>query len=368
MRWVRATHGVSLAAQARDIVILSRSGQRLEPKDYFLYGLFREGFDRARQRSYVSTRSGMALNRRLAPLAEDSAHGLLFNKLLAGLLLERAGYPVAPIRAIHAAGVSLPGLRTLADAAAIAGWLREPGALPAFGKPVFSSMGLGAASLVALSGDGAVVTLGDGREIEVEALAAEIVAKYPLGYIFQPLLRQHPDVEAVTGPTVGVLRVVTLLAPDGPETLYTVLKLPPPGAMTDGTANRTPNGMGLVDWTSGRILRAQHLARMATTPLTHSLVTGKPLDEARLPFTQQAVALCGEVHRLFQAHGILGFDIALTADGPVIGEINTRPYHSVYQTAADRGVLNEEFRPRLEAVQALIDARRPATRLPLAEP
>ncbi len=347
IRWVRAHHGRSVAAQLRDIAVLSGTGQRLEPRNYFLYGLFRPDFDRARQRSYVSTGSGRRLNLRLSPVSEDAQHGMLFNKVLAGLVLDRAGYPTTPIRAIYTTRFALPAVRMLQDAEAVAAYLRETDAVPCFGKPVCSSMGVGALSIVETADAGETLVLGDGRAVATGLLSQEIAALYPDGYLFQPLIRQHPDVEAVNGTSVGVLRVVTLASADGPDVLYTVLKMPAPGSMTDGLSTKRPNGMAHVDWQTGRILRAQDLARMTTTALTASLVTGKPLAGVTLPFTREAAALAREVHRLFPAHGLLGYDIALTEVGPVIGEINSRPFHTLYQAATDRGFLNPDFLPRL---------------------
>jgi hypothetical protein len=353
MRWVRQTHGKGALRQFAEILPLTRRPNLLQPKDYYLNGLFRPDFDAARRRSYVSHDGSHALNLRLSPVHALSYHGLTLNKVLMGALLERLGVPTPPLLALFPASPGLRGVRPLGTAAEIAAWLSDPASLPCFGKPVFSSNSVGAASFLEASDDGTRVRLGDGREVAVSDVAAEIARDFPRGYMFQPLLRQRPEVEALNGPAVGVLRVVTLRASAGPEVLYTALKMPPAGAMFDGAANERPNAMALVDPGSGRILRAQDMGRMAPAALEAAPATGQSLAGAVLPDVAQATGLARELHRHFPTHGVLGFDIALTVDGPCVNEVNTRPFHTVYQRAADRGILNPDFVPRIEEACAI---------------
>jgi hypothetical protein len=348
MRWVRQTHGKSALRQFAEILPLLRRPNLLQPKDYYLNGLFRPEFDSAIRRTYVSHAGSHELNLRLSPVHALSYHGLTFNKILAGALLERLGVRTPPLRAWFPGEPGLPGARPLRTVADLAEWLSDPGSLPCFGKPVFSSNSIGAAAFLEISDDRRQIRLGDGREVAIDAVCAQIARDFPRGYIFQPLLRQRPEVEALNGPAVGALRVVTLRVSAGPEVLYTVLKMPPAGAMFDGAANRRTNAMALVDPGSGLILRAQDMGRMAPAALEAAPATGQDLAGVVLPDVAEAVALACELHRHFPTHGVLGFDVALTVDGPCVTEVNTRPYHTIFQRAADRGMLNPDFLPRIE--------------------
>jgi hypothetical protein len=75
--------------------------------------------------------------------------------------------------------------------------------------------------------------LGNGRHVPLDAFCAEIVVGYPEGFIFQSVLAQHPEIEAIIGQSVGTMRVVTVRQGDQPEMLYTVWKVPSPEAMSD---------------------------------------------------------------------------------------------------------------------------------------
>jgi D-alanine-D-alanine ligase-like ATP-grasp enzyme len=57
-------------------------------------------------------------------------------------------------------------------------------------------------------------------------------------------------------------------------------------------------------------------------------------------------------HRALPERGIVGTDIMLSNRGPVVGEVNSNPFHSVYQTAHARGFLNADILPKLKAVRA----------------
>lgn len=359
MAWAAAMHGKGRYRQLREIAALAFGPQKLEPKDYYVYSLFRSSISSAERQTYLSSASGNALNERLSPHSSAGQHSLFNNKLLMGFALERAGFPVLSPRALYSGSVRVPSVPPLATAEEIAGFLREDGALPCFGKPVDGTLGIGGASFVAVSPDGGTVTLGDGRDVAMTALTEEIARHFQRGYMFQPLIRQHPEVEALNGTAVGMFRVVTVRTKNGPELLYTALKMPAKGTMIDAGVGALSNAVALVDPATGRILRAQDMTRFCTTPLEASPATGAPLQVAALPYVPEAVALALRAHALFPGHGILGFDIALAADGPILNEINSNPHHHVYQRAADRGLLNPDFLPLLQAAEA--ESRRIAT-------
>lgn len=358
MRWAARHHGKSAFRQFRDILALRRKPHAFTFEEYYAYGFFRREFGRARFAEYVSGSGSHALNLRLSPEAAGAIHALLLNKAATALLLERAGLPAAPIRALFARHMRVPGIPALADAEAMAAYLGDPAHLPLFGKPVAGSGGLGSAAILSVSGG--LLTLGDGREVSGAALAQEIVARYPEGYLFQPLLRPHPQVEALTGPAIATFRLTTIRPPSGPEPLYAALRMPPKGAMSDGLGNVRPNSIAHVDPATGRILRVQDIARFAPAALSESLATGRPFADAVLPFVEKAARIALVAHGLFPGHGILGFDFALTPEGPLVNEINSKPYHSIYQHSADNGVLNPAFRPRIEA--AIAESERLAQR------
>jgi hypothetical protein len=332
--------------------------QRITSDDFFKLGLYRPGLTAAEKAAYVTSEEITRLNRALGAQGSGALDGLVGSKILTELLLRGAGLPTSRTVALARAGnpeAALP-FPVLTDAAGIAAFLSAPGVLPVFGKPDDARQGIGAASLLAVEGD--TVRLGDGTRAGLSAFAAEIARDYPRGYLFQALLRPHPALQALIGPVIGSLRVVTLRQACGPEVLVVMLKMPGPGAMVDGGLGGA-NAAAVVDPATGRILRAQQLGAPADQPLTRNQVTGADLTDAVLPDVPQAVALSLQVHRLFPGQGVLGHDIMLTPDGPLVNEINLNPGSILVQAALGRGLFDEGTRARYREALALMGVKLP---------
>jgi hypothetical protein len=356
MLWLRRTEGTGLLRQIIRMAQLSYSPSRLTPEDYFLYALFRPGLTQDERRAFLSPARSKRLNMRLAPHALPGVqHGLIADKILAGLLFDRMGLPVAPIRAVFSTSRRVPGVRMLTRPEDIARYLAEPGVLPCFGKPAGSSLAIGGASLIELADGGTAIRLGNGQTEPLERLVKEIARNFPGGYMFQELERPAAALEPLTGPTIGTIRVTTLRLRDGPVVLYVVLKLPAAGAMIDSLVAAKPNVFALLDPETGRFLRAQDTMRMCTQTAESSPATGASLSGAAVPGLAPALELALEVHRLLPAHGVLGIDIALTDEGPLLNEVNGNPHHSIYQRAAAKGLLNPEFKPLIDEALAVTE-------------
>ena len=359
MLWLRQSQGTGLVRQIARMARLAYSPSRLTAEDYFLYALFRPELSQDERRAFLSQARETRLNARLAPNDLPGAqHGLISDKILSGLLFERMGLPVAPIRAAFSTTRRVPGLRMLTRPEEITLYLAEPGALPCFGKPAGSSLAIGGASLIGLTDGGAAIRLGNGQTVPLERLIAEIARNFSDGYLFQKLERPAAALEPLTGPTIGTIRVTTVRLREGPVVLYVVLKLPAAGAMIDSLIATKPSVFALLDPESGAILRAQDMLRMCTRTAETSPATGTRLSGAVVAGLAPAIELALEVHRLLPAHGVLGTDIALTDKGPLLNEVNGNPHHSIYQRAAARGLLNPEFKPLIDEALAVTEAMR----------
>lgn len=354
---VKAITGKGSFRQSAEILRFMFGPQRMQVPDYYQYGLWRTELSACEGAAFLSEAGSTALNLRLSPLNRMCLHGLMTNKLLTGLTLRSAGLPAQRPRAVFGVGLAIPGSDWLTSASEISAWLRRDGSLPVFGKPAHSSLCIGVASYLALTDQGQSVLLGDGRTVSVDAVATEIATYFARGYLFEPLIQQHADVEAFIGPAVGALRVVTLREPEGIRVLYVAQRLPAVGAMTDGAQLNAPFSEAQIDCNTGRIIRVQDMDQLPPDHLTVSNTTGKAFGDVVLSFFKESLQIARDAHSLFAEAGILGFDIALSKDGPLINEINSNPHHSIYQRSGDRGLMNPDLRPRLEVALALAKVR-----------
>jgi hypothetical protein len=322
--------------QARDILWLMLRGGGFSIADYYDFALWRRDAPRDPRAEFVPAGRLRAFNDALRMPGRGPETRALTDKLRAEAALLARGLPVVQSLAAFAPPGSppLPGhVRALPDAPALAAFLAAPPVLPLFGKPRRDQSCHGACAVAAVSADGMTLTLADGRDVPAAALAAEIAAGWPEGYVFQPCLATHPDLARHTGAAPASLRITTLLTADGAEPWYSVLYLPPKGAMHVGRSRL----WGTVDLASGRVETLRHVRDPAGPPPRHALDPDTPLLGTPLPDWPAARAAALAAHQGYPGHGILGWDLLVTDRGPVLLEGNPHP-GAVWQNITLRGL------------------------------
>lgn len=344
LRWAAKARNMSIVRLAFDIMRRQIGRQKLTTKDYFHFGLHLAKFTNADRAQFIGNAASAVLN---SAISDREIVAIWRDKVATAVALEAAGLPTPPIRAVfQVTGTSGP-YHHLPSVEALSDYLSTGARLPFFGKPIDESEGRGAISIVARDGADRVV-LGDGRVVEVARLVQEIADAYPHGYLFQDKLRQHPDVAALAGPVMCSLRILSVWVGGKFTPLYARMRLPAPGAMLDITCTSS----AAIDLADGRILRTQDGRRLGGHSLDHSLVTGAALIGAQLPDWRQVMALSEAAHALYPTQGVLGIDIALTADGPTIVELNSNPGHGGFHQTSNQGLLNPAFRKVFAAALA----------------
>jgi hypothetical protein len=326
--------------------------RRMKADEYFLQGAWIGGPEE--RAAFVGGRANLRLNRGLTTTSVLDQWSLMTDKYLAGLILEANGFPVPVLKAGYAADAPFGNLKTLASVEALAEWLSDASNLPGFGKPVDGTMALGSVPLIH-AGSG-MVDIG-GQVVEAVALAREVAALYPRGWLIQEQLRQPPEIEALIGPGIGTVRLVTLWEEAGPQPMYGVWRHPSPGTWVDAAIHGRAN-VGCALDQDGTVIRAHEGDLLSGREVTHSLISPDlPLVGFRLEQWPAIVAIGCAGHRLFPGHALIGWDVAMTVRGPVISEINANPLHMSYQRAFRRGFLHPEHRARLDEARRLLQER-----------
>jgi hypothetical protein len=342
--------GRSSLQVGRDVVRVMLTGQKLTPSEYFVQGAWL-----GRAGEFVGATSNLRLNESLVAAGKADLTALLHDKYLTGLVLEANGFPVPVLKAVSSAERSFGRVPTLTTADALAEWIGDGRNLPCFAKPVDGSMAL--ASIPLRSAAPGLVEIG-GREVGVAALAKEVAQAFPRGWLIQELLKQPAEIEALIGPGVGTVRVVTLWESTGPQVMYAVWRHPAVGTWVDAAIFGKPNVGCALDPATGEVVAAHLGDLFKGRPVTHSMVMPDlPLVGYRLPGWANVVRICCDAHRLFPGHALLGWDVALTDRGPVISELNANPLHMSYQRSFKRGFLHPEFVARLDAARTQMQTR-----------
>ena len=347
---VARRHGVSPLRQLREMMALRYVSARLDLREYYMLGLFDPAIPMTEKRRHLGVAGNIALNDRLSPPALTVNRAFVRDKVLHAALLRQMGLPTTRTQAVVTVDRGFGLLPTLRNADDIRAFLLDEAQYPLFGKPCNGVFSVGSVLLVSVDPARGLLTLGNGREVPLAEFCEEVIAAYPDGYQFQHLLRQHRDIAAVTGRAVGTIRVVTVRETERPAVLYSVWKIPSPAAASDSSWQ--DGSMVAAVTHTGQVGRCRTGAGVSRRWIEEHPVSGRRFDRVSVPCWSEIRRVACDAHTLFPEFGIIGWDIAVTPEGPVIVECSDNPDHGLYQLAHGRGILNDDFRPVFDRVAA----------------
>lgn len=152
------------------------------------------------------------------------------------------------------------------------------------------------------------------------------------GYIIQERVVQHADLAALCPTSVNTIRLYTVMLEDGQVIPFApLLRIGRLGSLVDNWAT---GGIAVgIDAATGKLLARGVFKPGCGTfafehPETHVRFEGYPV-----PFYKEAEEMAVRLHRLMYRNHSIGWDIAITAQGPVIIEGNDRWEISIMQGA-----------------------------------
>jgi hypothetical protein len=135
--------------------------------------------------------------------------------------------------------------------------------------------------------------------------------------IVQPFIENHPVIQQVSNGALASLRIVTGLNEAQQSERVTSQLILPHGSRQTSVAGIICS----VASDSGRIERA---ALPDGTPVTHHPDTNMPIAGIEIPFWHESVELVVRAHAMaFAKFVFLGWDVALTKEGPLLLETNS---------------------------------------------
>ncbi len=342
--------GKSFGSQLKDIARLSLGGNKITADEYFMMRLYEDDrLTSADKLKFVgNTKSQKMINtlNRINPWLGMMDDKLVFEQVLRGL-----GLPTTETLAIACGGLSTPKPASIDDENTLRSFLAEA-SFPIFGKPLDSEQSLGSTKLVAYHKATDEVELFDGRRIKTVDFWGEIVAKFSTGYLFQTCITQHPEAAALTGSGVPTIRLITLDRGEGPETFMAVIKITGGGNAADNFW-RTGNLLAPINIETGEMGKAHSGVTIDAEIVTHHPDTGKAIEGVAIPYWSEAMELAIATSKLLKDAVIVGYDIAITAEGPVVVEANYGPYLQMMQIAHGEGVLNQQMLDALEHAEGV---------------
>ena len=146
-------------------------------------------------------------------------------------------------------------------------------------------------------------------------------------YELEELLLQHPDVAAIYPHAINTVRAVTILQDGEPHLVCTYFRIGNGGRHVD---NFNSGGMVVpVDEKTGTVLD-KAIDKTKALYATHPM-TGTPIKGFRFPDWDKAMDMVKQAATRVSQVGYVGWDVAVTPDGPEFVEGNTFCAHDFWQ-------------------------------------
>jgi hypothetical protein len=176
-----------------------------------------------------------------------------------------------------------------------------------------------------------------GEEISME----EILRRTDGYFIVQEEVIQHPEMSRIFPHSVNSMRIITFHRESGPEVLYALLRT---GTGENTSDNWAIGGvLGMIDLETFK-LDEEFLYKPAFgTVCREHPDTGVVFADFRIPFLQEALDICRDLHSYFYGVKSIGWDVAITGHGPTFIEGNDNWEMNCFQMNAGARKKTEEW-------------------------
>lgn len=154
---------------------------------------------------------------------------------------------------------------------------------------------------------------------------------------------QHPKMSTLHAESINTIRITTLVNKDGAHIMYALLRIGTDHRMVDNVGS---GGIYTVLSEDGKIVHPCWSDKTITTYNVHP-TTGTKLVGFEIPYFKEALELCKKAAMVKPEVAYVGWDIAITENGPVIVEGNPLPGYDMPQNYFASGK-DEGLKPKFE--------------------
>ena len=149
-------------------------------------------------------------------------------------------------------------------------------------------------------------------------------------FLLEEALVQHPEMSKLCPDTVNTLRMATLLVDGEPKHVYTIVRMGIGGSCVDNATSG-----GIYTWVDpDGVLRYPCFSDKTGFHYTTHPSTGMAFEGFKIPLYRECVDFALDVARIEPRMGYVGWDIAVTPDGPALIEANIIPGYDMPQNSA----------------------------------
>lgn len=328
--FVRDTAGVSRLRQCRELLAISTTLPAM-PENYYKYELYRP---------HNRERAGEFLHR-------HETKGALFRMMTGEHSLDKVS-PLTDKTAFtrRADSAGLPAAGTLATASdgEIDLVVAELPKQDLFVKPWEGRGGSGAQVWEYRADDDSYCRVGKKKPVpraEFADYLAEQSRKRAL--LVQPRLQQNRELSDIALDALPTCRVITMTDESGAgEAVIAVFRMAAkPGSVVD---NIHAGGISApVDLKSGTLGKATDLGLKPTTRHSVHPHTGGQIEGRKIPMWNELLDVVARAHETFAPRKIVGWDVSVGPDGPVLVEGNSQPCVDLLQRPHDTPLGSHRF-------------------------
>ena len=154
----------------------------------------------------------------------------------------------------------------------------------------------------------------------------EIKSNYNKSYMLEEWIKQHESLSKIYPNAVNCLRIIT--AYNGKETKFLT------GGITFGLSTEIANGsqpsiVAPVDFNTGILHKPA--STFGDDLYENHPTTGEPIKGFQVPYWNEIIQMLKDICAELPTVGYIGWDVAITPDGPIVIEGNTTPGYKYYQ-------------------------------------
>lgn len=308
---------------------------RIRASDYYAFGLSDPAIPLAAKREYLGGHESWRLYLPMNPL---KFHDLVDKKLQFIALATEAGLPVVEVLAVVSHQPGDGRYPVLGSEQELRSWLLDNAITDIVIKPVDGTKGWGVVSLGArVPGEETWVRLPGTDTIGFAALWTHCARYlYRGGVIIERRLQPHPLLAAVMPNVLHTVRAISYLRPE-PVIIAAALRV---GSGSGPADNLAQSGFVVpIDRDSGICGRGSAVVDGLPRFIDEHPVTGSRITGLALPYWGEVCDLAKRAAQTLPMLKSIGWDVGLTAEGPVLLEGNWHYDLAVNQIAARKGIL-----------------------------
>lgn len=327
----------------RRLVKAVRGPGRLTVDEFFYYRLYEPSLPETSLARFV----GKRIQNRMHLTCNDAHwYAACHDKLLCYTILTGTGLAIPETVAVFSEKGRVGIYPSLVNQADLAQFIADSSNHPVFCKPVDGLFSVGAFRIEGATGDTLILNGGERRSID--DVVRFMASLSPAGYLLQKVLEPASAIVPLVGRALASIRFLVLMTAHGPVVESAVMKVPTRDQVADNYW-REGNMLGAIDLDTGKLARVVTGTGPGLRIIESSPSGDVPLTGMAVPDFDAARSLCLKAAVHFPGIRTQSWDVALTAAGPVLLELNFGGDLNLHQLAHNRGILSDTYCRHLRA-------------------